>query len=123
MKYDNGQEIVDFLSIDNELLTKVYRARNLTKTQKDVLLSICKQVFFQEVSGVVRTDWWGTVSITAQDVGCSERTVRRVYSELEKRNIIKTRKELRQSTDKKGNVIYRKAFRITINTHINGWIC
>ena len=121
MKYDNGQEIPEFTSMDNAIIERITRIQDLSKLEKDILLSLCRQIFHQDENHVVQTSWWGAADVTADAVGCSERSVRRAYDELEKRNIISKRLELREA-DIDGNLVPRKCNWITINTNTDTWI-
>ena len=121
MKFDNGKMIDDFTTIDNKILSKIYKDITLTKAQKNVLLSLCRQIFHQGIPGIVQTEWWGAADVTAKDVGVSERTVRRAYKELEARNIIKVRQEWKLNTDRNGHEGYRRVNRITINVNVEEW--
>jgi hypothetical protein len=122
MKFDNGAVIDSFTTIDNEILTKIYQAKNLTKNYKDILLYLCREVFYQETSGVVRTEWWAAAHITADEVGCSERTVRRAYEYLEKRNVLTTRKEMKPTLDKNGREVWRNTTLVKFNTNTTEWL-
>lgn len=122
MKYDNGVTIESFTTIDNEILTKIYKAKNLTNNYKDVLIYLCREVLFQEISGIVRTEWWAAAHITASEVGCSERTVRRAYEYFEKRGVITTRKQMKPTLDKNGKEVWRNTKRVKFNTNPQGWL-
>ena len=121
MRYDNGKEIPEFTSIDNAVLEKITRIQDLSKLEKDVLLSLCRQIFRQYDGNIIQTSWWGAADVTADALGCSERSVRRAYEELEKRNIISKRLRLREA-DINGNPVPRKCNWITINTDTKTWI-
>lgn len=121
MKYDNGQEIPEFTAVDNAILEKIAKIQDLTKLEKDILLSLCRQIFHQDGNNIVQTSWWGAADVTADRVGCSERSVRRAYKELEKRNIISKRLELREE-DIDGNPVPRKCNWITMNIDTDTWI-
>ena len=121
MRYDNGKEIPEFTSIDNAILEKITRIQDLSKLEKDVLLSLCRQIFHQDEDHVVQTSWWGAANVTADALGCSERSVRRAYDELGKRNIISKRLKLREE-DINGNPVPRKCNWITINTNTKIWV-
>ena len=115
MIYDNGKEIESWTSIDNEVLEKIYRIEDLSKLTKDILVSLCRQVFRQNGDNVMSTSGWGAADVTAKTVGCSERSVRRAYDELVERNIISKEKRLREK-DIDGNAVPREVNWITINT-------
>ncbi len=121
MKYDNGREIPEFTCMDNPTMEKIARIADLSQLDKDILLSLCRQIFYQDEYHVVQTSWWGAAGVTADAVGCSERSVRRVYRQLEERNIISRRLLLRE-TDTNGNLVPRKVNWITINTDTTTWI-
>lgn len=120
MKYDNGKGIKDFTAMDNEILEKIYRIQGLSQLDKDILLSLCRQVFYQDENNVVRTSWWAAADITAKDVGCSERSVRRAYRKLVKRKVISMKLRLREK-DVNGNPVPRRVNWISINTDTDTW--
>lgn len=120
MRYDNGKEIKDWTSIDNEILERIYRIQDLSKLDKDIFVSLCRQVFRQDGDNIVRTSWWAAADITAKQVGCSERSVRRAYKELTKRKMIATKLRLREK-DINGKSVPRKVNWITINTDTDTW--
>jgi DNA-binding transcriptional regulator YhcF (GntR family) len=121
MQYDDGTLIKDFTSIDNDVIRKIYRSKNLSTQAKNVLLSLCRQVFYQVKAGVVQTERWGAVYVTAKDVGISERTVRRAYKTLQKMNVIKVSQVPRLTTDKNGNQVFRKTNSVKFNTQVHQW--
>ena len=121
MQYDDGTLIKDFTSIDNDVLRKIYRSRSLSTQERNVLLSLCRQVFYQPKNGIVQTEWWGAALITAKDVGVSERTVRRALKTLEKKNVITVSQAPRPTTDKNGNYVLRKTNRVKFNTQVHQW--
>ena len=120
MKYDNGKEIKRFTAMDSEILEKIYRIRDMSKLNKDIFLSLCRQIFYQDENNIVRTSWWGAADITANDVGCSERQVRRAYREFVDRNMISKRLEIREE-DINGRAVPRPVNWITINTDTETW--
>ena len=120
MRYDNGKEIKEWTSIDNEILERIYRIQDLSKLDKDIFVSLCRQVFRQDGDNIVRTSWWAAADITAKQVGCSERSVRRAYKELAKRKMIATKLRLREK-DINGKSVPRKVNWITINTNTDTW--
>ena len=120
MRYDNGKEIENFTAMDNEILEKSCRIEDFSKLTKAVLLSLCRQIFFQDENNIVNTSGWGAADITAKHVGCSERSVRRIYEELVERNIISKETRLREK-DTEGKAIPRKVNWITINTDTDTW--
>ena len=120
MRYDNGKEIKDFTAMDNEILEKIYRIKDLSKINKDIFLSLCRQIFYQDENNIVRTSWWGAADVTASIVGCSERQVRRAYREFVDRNMITKRLELREE-DINGRAVPRLVNWITINTNTDTW--
>lgn len=119
MRYDNGKEIKDFTAMDNEIIEKIAKIDDLSKLEKDVLTSLCRQIFWQDEDNVIRTSWWGAAKITATTVGCSERSVRSIYKELVRRNIISKRLEMREESPS-GNEVPRVIW-ITINTDPQTW--
>jgi hypothetical protein len=120
MRFDNGKEIKEFTTMDNEILDEIAKIEDLSKLTKAVLLSLCRQIFWQDDNHIVSTSGWGAADITAKDIGCSERGVRRAYKELAKRNIISKRLAIREENiDGKG--IPRKVNWITINTNPSTW--
>jgi len=120
MQFDNGKEIKDFTAMDNEILEKIYRIQDLSKLDKDIFLSTCRQVFNQDGNNIVRTSWWAAADITAKDVGCSERSVRRAYEEFAKRKMISKKLRLREKNTK-GKAVPRNVNWITINTDTDTW--
>ena len=96
MQYDNGKEIKDFTAMDNEIIEKICRIEDMSKLTKDVLVSLCRQIFRQN-DHIMSTSGWGAADVTAKQVGCSERSVRRAYGECVERKIIS--KELRLRED------------------------
>lgn len=120
MKYDNGQEIPSFTAMDNKLFEKIYKMTELTDRQKDVLLSLCRQILYQDENNVIRTSWWGAVYVTADDVGCSPKTVQRAYKRFEELNIISKKPRLREKNID-GKEVPRKVNWITINTDTDTW--
>jgi DNA-binding transcriptional regulator YhcF (GntR family) len=78
-------------------------------------------VFYQVKAGVVQTERWGAVYVTAKDVGISERTVRRAYKTLQKMNVIKVSQVPRLTTDKNGNQVFRKTNSVKFNTQVHQW--
>ena len=120
MRFSNGKEVESFTAMDNDILTKICRITDLSKGTKDVLISLCRQVFYQNDDNVVRTSWWAAAEITAGEVGMSERQVRRAYNELVERNIISKTKRVREN-DICGNVVPRSTNWITINTDVDSW--
>jgi hypothetical protein len=121
MQYDDGILIKDFTSIDNEVLEKIYQSRNLTGSEKDILLSLCRQVFYQPKKGIVQTEWWASALFTAKRVKLSERTVWRAYKTLEKMNVLKRSLALRLTKGKNGKQVYRETLRIKFNTKVQQW--
>ncbi len=119
-RYDHGNIINDFTVMDNEILGKISKINDLSKTEKDVLISLCRQVFYQNKLKVVRTSWWGAADITASAIGCSERSVRRAYEELEGRNIIQKELKVRE-VNINGRTVPRQVIWITINTDTSTW--
>ncbi len=120
MRYDTGKEIEDFTAMDNTILEKLSKIEDLSKLTKDVLLSLCRQIFFQDENHIISTEGWGAADITACCVGCSERGVRRAYKELVERNIISKEIRLREKNID-GKEVPRKVNWITINTDITTW--
>ena len=120
MRYDNGKEVESWTSIDNEILEKISRINDFSKLTKDVLLSLCRQIFHQDGDNIMSTSGWGAADITSKLVGCSERSVRRAYEELVERNIISKDKRLREKNIN-GRRIPRKVNWITINTDTDIW--
>ena len=121
MIYDNGKEIRDWTSIDNEVLEKIYRIEDLSKLTKDVLVSLCRQIFHQDGDNVMSTSGWAAANVTAKQVGCSERGVRRAYDELVERNIISKEKRLREKNIN-GNPVPRKVNWITRLVLLPVWL-
>ena len=120
MRFSNGKEVESFTAMDNDILTKICRITDLSMGTKDVLISLCRQVFYQNEDNVIRTSWWAAADITAGEVGISERQVRRAYNELAERNIISKELKLREN-DVCGKVIPRNTLWITINTDVDSW--
>lgn len=120
MRFDNGKGIKSWTSMDNEMLEKISRIEDLSKGTKDVLLSLCRQILYQDDDNVLRTSWWGAARVTAQEIGISERQVRRAYDELAQRNIIAKETRIRE-VDTDGRVVPRKTLWITINTDFDAW--
>jgi hypothetical protein len=120
VKYDHSKMIKDFTAMDNDILEKISKIDDLSKIEKDVLTSLCRQIFYTNKQKVVRTSWWGAADVTAKAVGCSERTVRRVYEELVKRNIIQKQTRTR-GKNINGQAISRQVNWITINTDTSTW--
>ena len=120
MRFDNGKEIKDFTAMDNEILEKIYRIQDLSKLAKDIFVSLCRQIFRQDGNNIVRTSWWAAADITAKQVGCSERSMRRAYKELAERKMISTKLRLREK-DTNGNPVPRKVNWMTINTNTDAW--
>lgn len=120
MRFDNGREVESWTAMDNEILSKICRISDLSKATKDVLISLCQQVFFQNGEHCIRTSWWGAAKITAAEVGISERQVLRAYEELVRRNIITKTKRVREK-DTNGNVLPRNTNWVTINTDVDSW--
>jgi hypothetical protein len=120
MRYDNGKEIGDFTAMENAILEKIYRIKDLSKLNKDIFLSLCRQIFYQDENNIVRTSWWGAADVTASIVGCSERQVRRAYREFVDRNMISKRLEIREE-DINGRAVPRPVNWITINTDTKTW--
>src|SRR4030042_2591711 len=96
MKFDNGQMIKGFTVMDNIILEKISRIEDLSKLNKDVMISLCRQIFRQDENNTVHTSGWGAADITAGSIGCSERGVRRAYKELANRNMITKRLRMRE---------------------------
>jgi len=120
MRFSDGKEVESFTAMDNDILTKIYRIADLSMTTKDVLISLCRQVFYQNGDNVIRTSWWGSSKITARETGISGRQVVRAYKELIKRNIISKDTRLRE-TNADGEVMPRNTLWITINTDVDSW--
>ena len=120
MKYDNGKEIENWTSMDNDVLERIYRIEDLSKLNKDILLSICRQTFHQNGDNIIRTSWWAAADITTKQVGCSERSVRRAYDEFAKRKMISIKLRLREK-DINGKLSPRYVNWITINTNTDAW--
>ena len=120
MKYDNGQEIPSFTAMDNVILEKISKIEDLSNLTKDVLLSLCRQTFFQDEDNTISTSGWGAADVTAKHIGCSERGVRRAYKELVERNIISKEIRLREKNID-GKEVPRKVNWITINTDPTTW--
>ena len=120
MKFDNGKEVKSWTTMDNEILNKISRIADLPKATKDVLISLCRQIFYGDGNKTIRTSWWGAAKVTAEEIGISERQVRRAYDELVQRNIISKTIRLREQ-DTNGQAIPRNVLWITINTDVNSW--